>query len=255
MFRALIVTDVFSRFLCRVSFHVRCLREVYYIDGMWKCMQNLGRKPERKRPLERPKRRCDSKMNRKECSVSISMQSPNWGRGPVACRFGNSNDASRLIKGSRVYFLQLKGRPIISPCFVLPNIWQQRPESVCPKCNTKSKSDYDRLSVGQSVLLSGAHLGPVTNCLKLSLDSCGVVDVRRPLWQEIWFVLPAQSLSATSLARLMNKYHCIIFGIPPPPHNWRPRVLSLFPQEQGSPIISPALGLSDSFTEYYVIYL
>jgi hypothetical protein len=35
---------------------------------------------------------------------------------------------------------------------------------------------YDRQSVGQSVLVSGAHLGPSTNfsfSLKFSLDSCG----------------------------------------------------------------------------------
>jgi hypothetical protein len=37
---------------------------------------------------------------------------------------------------------------------------------------------YDRQSVGQSVLVSGAHLGPVTNfsfSFKFLLDSCGFV--------------------------------------------------------------------------------
>jgi hypothetical protein len=37
---------------------------------------------------------------------------------------------------------------------------------------------YDRRSVGQSVLVSGAHLGPVTNfsvSLKFPLDSCRFV--------------------------------------------------------------------------------
>jgi hypothetical protein len=37
---------------------------------------------------------------------------------------------------------------------------------------------YDRQSVGQSVLVSGAHMGPVTDfsfSLKFSLDSCGFV--------------------------------------------------------------------------------
>jgi hypothetical protein len=37
---------------------------------------------------------------------------------------------------------------------------------------------YDRQSVGQSVLVSGAHLGPATNfsfSLKFLLDSCGFV--------------------------------------------------------------------------------
>jgi hypothetical protein len=43
---------------------------------------------------------------------------------------------------------------------------------------SKSKLHYDRQSVGQSVLVSGAHLGPVTNLsfiLKIYWDSCGNV--------------------------------------------------------------------------------
>jgi hypothetical protein len=39
---------------------------------------------------------------------------------------------------------------------------------------------YDRKSVGKSVLVSGAHLGPVTNfsfSLKFPLDSCGFVNL------------------------------------------------------------------------------
>jgi hypothetical protein len=42
----------------------------------------------------------------------------------------------------------------------------------------KLKLNYDRLSVGQSVLVSGTHLEPATNfsfSLKFSLDSCGFV--------------------------------------------------------------------------------
>jgi hypothetical protein len=42
----------------------------------------------------------------------------------------------------------------------------------------KKKLIYDRQSVGQSVLVSGAHLGPVTNfsfALKFPVDSCGFV--------------------------------------------------------------------------------
>jgi hypothetical protein len=45
-------------------------------------------------------------------------------------------------------------------------------------CNLKLKLIYDRQSVGQSVLVSGTHLGPVTNFsfpLKFPLDSCGFV--------------------------------------------------------------------------------
>jgi hypothetical protein len=42
----------------------------------------------------------------------------------------------------------------------------------------KLKLIYDQQSVGQSVLVSGAHLGPVTNfsfSLKFPLDSCGLL--------------------------------------------------------------------------------
>jgi hypothetical protein len=42
----------------------------------------------------------------------------------------------------------------------------------------KFKLFYDRESVGQSVLASGAHLRPVTNfsfTMKFPLDSCGYV--------------------------------------------------------------------------------
>jgi hypothetical protein len=41
---------------------------------------------------------------------------------------------------------------------------------------TSSNLSYDRRSVGQSVLVSGHHQGPVTNfSLKFPLDSCGII--------------------------------------------------------------------------------
>jgi hypothetical protein len=46
------------------------------------------------------------------------------------------------------------------------------------KLKLKLKLIYERQSVGQSVLVLGAHLGPVTNfsfSLKFPLDSCGFV--------------------------------------------------------------------------------
>jgi hypothetical protein len=46
------------------------------------------------------------------------------------------------------------------------------------KLELKLKLNYDRQSVGQSVLVSDTHLGPMTNfsfSLKFSLDSCGLV--------------------------------------------------------------------------------
>jgi hypothetical protein len=49
---------------------------------------------------------------------------------------------------------------------------------LCNELKLKLKLNYDRQSVGQSVLVSGIHLGPATNFsffLKFSLDSCGFV--------------------------------------------------------------------------------
>jgi hypothetical protein len=48
----------------------------------------------------------------------------------------------------------------------------------CPFILSKSKLYYDRQSVGQSVLVSGTHLGLATNfsfSLKFSVDSCRFV--------------------------------------------------------------------------------
>jgi hypothetical protein len=48
---------------------------------------------------------------------------------------------------------------------------------------SKSTLCYDRRSVSQSILVSNPHQGPKTRFLLLS-DSCGFVDVGRPLWRE-----------------------------------------------------------------------
>jgi hypothetical protein len=51
----------------------------------------------------------------------------------------------------------------------------------------KSKSHYDRQSVGQSILVSGAHLGPATNfsfSLRFSFRQLLFVTLYRPLWIE-----------------------------------------------------------------------
>jgi hypothetical protein len=48
----------------------------------------------------------------------------------------------------------------------------------------KLKLNYDRQAVGQSVLVSGAHLGTATHfsfSLKFSLDICEFVILQRPL--------------------------------------------------------------------------
>jgi hypothetical protein len=47
-----------------------------------------------------------------------------------------------------------------------------------PDTNVKLTLNYDRQSVDQSVLVSGDHLGPLTNfpfSLKFSLDNCEFV--------------------------------------------------------------------------------
>jgi hypothetical protein len=52
------------------------------------------------------------------------------------------------------------------------------------KRNLKLKLIYDRQSVCQSVLVSGAHLGPATNfsfSWKFPSDSCGFIILWRPL--------------------------------------------------------------------------
>jgi hypothetical protein len=55
--------------------------------------------------------------------------------------------------------------------------------SPTPEIKLKSNSCYDRQSVGQSGLASRTHLGLQTRFFFLS-DSCGFVDVGRPLWWE-----------------------------------------------------------------------
>jgi hypothetical protein len=56
--------------------------------------------------------------------------------------------------------------------------------NIDPKGLLKLKLIYDRQSVGQSVLVSGAHLGPATNfpfSLKFPSDICGFIILWRPL--------------------------------------------------------------------------
>jgi hypothetical protein len=50
----------------------------------------------------------------------------------------------------------------------------------CQELMAQLKLIYDRQSVGQSVLVSSAHLGPVTNfsfAMKFPVDSCGFVTL------------------------------------------------------------------------------
>jgi hypothetical protein len=95
-----------------------------------------------------------------------------------------------------------------------------------PNLKLKLKLIYDRQSVGQSVLVSGAHLGPVTNfsfSLKFPLDSCGFVILYHPLWGEdgsviylynYFWALLEQPLLGRSPAELTAIFYCLIWDSP-----------------------------------------
>jgi hypothetical protein len=85
-----------------------------------------------------------------------------------------------------------------------------------------SKSHYDRQSVGQSVMVSGAHLGLLTRvCFLLEisfrqLQVCNFVApsltrgrVCKLLYNWFW-ALPEQSLLGRSPAELMALFYCLI---------------------------------------------
>jgi hypothetical protein len=81
----------------------------------------------------------------------------------------------------------------------------------------QSKLCYDRRSGGQSVLEQSTHLGLATRSLLLS-DSCGFVDVGRPLWREdgsavcnCYWTSPAQSFSGPSPVGIVAIFYCLRF--------------------------------------------
>jgi hypothetical protein len=82
---------------------------------------------------------------------------------------------------------------------------------------SKSKLYYDRRAVGQSVSVSGTHLGPATIFLNI-FRHWWFVDVRCPLWREVglavfsWcFTSAAQTFSGLSPAGLITTFHCFSF--------------------------------------------
>jgi hypothetical protein len=116
----------------------------------------------------------------------------------------------------------------------------------------KLKLIYDWQSVDQFILVSGTHLGPVTNfsfSLKLPLDICGFVILLRPLWREdgsviylyncLW-ALPKQSLLGRSPADLTAIVYSLIWDSPnledqvPVFISPRNRVAQLYPRALGS---------------------
>jgi hypothetical protein len=116
----------------------------------------------------------------------------------------------------------------------------------------RSKVIYDWQSVGQSVLVSGAHLGPVINfsfSLKFSLDSCELVILSRPLWREDGSVIystvasgPCQSSQSwVEVPQNSRPYFTVTFETPPTWRAWSPylyppgnRVAQLYPRALGS---------------------
>jgi hypothetical protein len=93
---------------------------------------------------------------------------------------------------------------------------------------SKSKLCYNRLSVGQSLLALSSRLGPKTTFLLLS-DSCGFVDVGRPLRREgvsviysCYWASPTQSFTGPSPTGLITIFYCLRFETPPTWRAWSP---------------------------------
>jgi hypothetical protein len=118
--------------------------------------------------------------------------------------------------------------------------------SLALSVNSKSKSCYDRRSVGQCVLVSSTHLGLKTRFLLLS-DSCRFVHVGRPLWREDGSVVynccwpsPAQSFSGPSPVGLATILYCLRLETSPP---WRARSPYLYPPGTEWPRYTPPRAL------------
>jgi hypothetical protein len=92
--------------------------------------------------------------------------SPRWQRSCLSTRYLRHVSAPRLARQTRIQLPPPLNCPS-SPLFFRFS-----------SSKSKSKSHYDRHSVGQSVLVSGTHLWPATNSsfsLNFFLDSCGFV--------------------------------------------------------------------------------
>jgi hypothetical protein len=104
-----------------------------------------------------------------------------------------------------------------------------------------------RLSVGQSVLVSGTHLGLATNfsfSLKFPSDSCGFVILLLPLRREAGSVIyctvasgPCQSShSWVEVLQNSRPYFTVSSKTPP---TWRARSPYLYPPGTGWPSYTP----------------
>jgi hypothetical protein len=117
-----------------------------------------------------------------------------------------------------------------------------------------------RQSVGQSVLVSGTHLGPVTNFFPFLfdyfLDIFGFVDVGCPLWREVGSVVfsffrasPAQPFSDLSPTRLMSIVYCLHFWDSPNLEGQVPVFIS--PRNRVAQLYPRALGFSPLCNIYW----
>jgi hypothetical protein len=100
-----------------------------------------------------------------------------------------------------------------------------------------------RSTVSRPIYLGAKpHLGPETRFLLLS-DSCGFVDVGRPLWRQDGSVVcnccwpsSTQSFFCPSPAGLMTTFYYLRFETPP---NWRTRSPYLYPPDTEWPSYTP----------------
>jgi hypothetical protein len=101
---------------------------------------------------------------------------------------------------------------------------------------------YDRPSVGQSVLVSSPHLGLMTRFLLLS-DSCGFVDMGRPLWREggsvVYNCCCLLQHSHSQVRELRGSWPHFTVSDLRLPQPWGPGPCIYVPQEQGGPVIPP----------------
>jgi hypothetical protein len=119
------------------------------------------------------------------------------------------------------------------------------------KSRSQSYITTDSESVGQSVLVSGTHLGQATNfsfSLKFSLDSCGFVIFVAPsltrgrVCNLLWLLFLASAVLLGSESRGTQKPYFIVPILDSPqPEGPGPRIY--IPQEQAGPDIPPGTGL------------
>jgi hypothetical protein len=104
---------------------------------------------------------------------------------------------------------------------LFPSSGEGERHQIWPMSSQSQNQSYNTTD-GQSTsaLVAGTLLEPETRVFSLSicLDSYGIVDVGRPLWRGVGYVVyrccwasPAQSFSSLSLARFMTTCYCLNF--------------------------------------------